>query len=67
MSRETLRVPTPTVPALMGLKGGKIKKGIRISSSATIFYKMSQESRYVVLCVDPVTNKVVFLNSEEPC
>ena len=25
---------------------------------------MSQESRYVVLCVDPVTNKVVFLNSE---
>ena len=25
---------------------------------------MSQEIRYVVLCVDPVTNKVVFLNSE---
>ena len=25
---------------------------------------MSQKSRYVVLCVDPVTNKVVFLYSE---
>ena len=25
---------------------------------------MNQKSRYVVLCVDPVTNKVVFLNSE---
>ena len=27
-------------------------------------YKMSQESRYMVLCVDPVPNKVVLLNSE---
>ena len=25
---------------------------------------MNQKSRYVVLCMDPVTNKVVFLNSE---
>ena len=38
MSRETLRVPTPTVPALIGLKGEKIKD-IKISSGgATIWF-----------------------------
>ena len=37
MSRETLRVPTSTVPALIGLKGEKIKD-IRISSGATIWF-----------------------------
>ena len=27
-------------------------------------YKMSQESHYMVLCVDPVTNRFFFLSSE---